>query len=110
MDVSYRGVFEPLARDAAFRAGNPADAPDRPPGPERSRFYEERVAPFWNRARALLDLSHRTDLLAMDDAIDGLAGVLWEFLVELGMPVRSEYSRRLAADSPWATRRCPRLC
>lgn len=38
-----------------------------------------RVAPLWQLAPALLELSHRMELLAMDYVINGLTRVLWEF-------------------------------
>ncbi len=81
----YRGVFEPLAREEGFRAGNPPSAMGPYNSPADSRFYRRHVELYWGRARVQLERSFRSDLTEMSEASVELMAIVTEFLARLGV-------------------------
>lgn len=84
-DVTYRRVFEPLAREAAFRAGSPPLYNRLNNSPGRSRFYRRHVDAYWPRVRSHLERSYDRDLADLDVTFSGLFDVIAQFLHSIGL-------------------------
>jgi hypothetical protein len=85
----YRDIFEPLARDAAFRDGNTDESPIKHNASE-NRFYREIIKPFWLAIYKELDRSFSSDLVESDVALDLIGDVLESFLARIGVTFRQQ--------------------
>ncbi len=92
-DLVYRGVFEPLAREAGFRAGNPSSQLGPYNSPAESRFYRRHVEPHWRATRYQLDRSFGTDLAEMDEALVELMNIVTQFLARIGVTYQTNSDR-----------------
>jgi len=93
----YRGVLEPLTREAAFQAGNsePVSAPK--PRADQSWFYQDYVRPFWERFRAQLEHSFAafaSEPAEADAILDQMRTTVDEFLALLGVRHRRARGNR----------------
>jgi hypothetical protein len=92
--IVYRGIFEPLARDAAFRDGNTDESPVKHNASD-NRFYREIIKPYWLAIYKELDRSFSSDLVESDRALDRIVEVLEGFLARIGVTFRPQ------ADGSW---------
>ncbi len=82
--IVYRGIFEPLARDAAFRDGNIEKSPIEFTATETT-FYRNTVETYWLAIHRELDRSFTSDLTEIDIALDRMIDVLESFLAYIGI-------------------------
>ncbi len=87
LQVVYREIFEPLAREAAFQAAIPTDAdiPHPPRDASESWFYRQGVAPYWDQVRIQLERSFNKNLEKEDTALNNMVDILEAFLREMGV-------------------------
>ncbi len=83
--ILYRQIFEPLARDAGFRAGIGEASVFEPNDAVNVPFYQDRVAPYWEAALAQIERSYRAGLRDMDQTLDGLVLLVHAFIGDLGL-------------------------
>jgi hypothetical protein len=92
MQVVYRKIFEPLARNEAFQAVIPPseDVPLPPQGASESLFFQQRVEPYWEKIKIQLERSFNNDLEEQDAALNNMVGILENFLKEVGVTYRKK--------------------
>lgn len=84
----YRGIFEPLARDAGFRLGN-SDAPHPNSNAAESRFFREHVEPFWEQIHETLLKSVHNEFVQTDSIVSQLADAVDSFLRHIGVETKA---------------------
>jgi len=84
IEIIYRYIFEPLARDAAYRESNPEVRVNNDDLIE-NLFYREYIEPYWKRIKIELERSYDSDLSEMSLALDEIVRNLQEFLINIGV-------------------------
>lgn len=89
LQIVYRGVLEPLARECAYRDGNALEeVPVREPGAEQSRFYERCAAPCadeWRQALRRAADAFDTNTRQALAALIAMQETLLRFLSRVGV-------------------------
>ncbi len=83
----YRGILEPLARNAGFVAANPdADHPYN--NANNSSFYVNYFSRYWHLIEQQLNISFDSDFSEEETALDHMVEHLDTFLKEIGVSLR----------------------
>ncbi len=87
LQIVYRKIFEPLARNEAFLAAiqSSGDIPLPPQGPSESFFFQQLVDPYWEKIKTELEHSFNNDLEEQDIALNTMVSILEDFLRVLGV-------------------------
>jgi len=83
----HRDLFDPLARDAGFRAGNPESSQDED-GASESWFYRDHIASYWQQVQVELERSFDSGLTETESALDEIVKTVEEFLRFIGVTYR----------------------
>jgi len=78
--IVYRGIFEPLARNAGFQSATPKEELPVENNPGKSAFFQEHVVSFWEQIDKQLERSFKSSLVDMDDAVNEIVKVISTFL------------------------------
>lgn len=87
LQIVYRKIFEPLARNEAFQTISPSseDIPLPSQGVSKNLFFQRRIAPYWKKIKAQLERSFDNDLAEQDIALHTITSILEDFLREMGV-------------------------
>jgi hypothetical protein len=82
LDITYRFIFEPLARHAGFLAPIPPDYPLRMPEnkPEASVYYRKVIAPHWIPIKSALEASFDSQFSKAEEELQVISETVDAFL------------------------------
>lgn len=82
--IALRGIFDPLSRDAGFRAARP-DIEHPNSDASRSPWFSEHIAPYWERIESSLNASFESDLKQADSELAAMTLEVKAFLEHIGI-------------------------
>ncbi|MBI1258396.1 MAG: hypothetical protein GC204_13070 [Chloroflexi bacterium] len=85
----YRGILEPLARDAGFRAGNPSASHPNSDA-IKSIFYREHILPYWKNVEELLGKSFDSEFKESDELLLQIETQVDLFLRHIGVSIKTK--------------------